>query len=190
MAAVVDIYNRALQLLGAKRIGLPSENTASGRACRACYEPCRDALLRRHKWNFAIKRASLAAEDPAPDFGRANAFPVPSDYITMANEYPELNTLERDFVIEGGKILTNYSGPLEIRYVSKVTDPNLMDPLFRELLSHDMALNMCEEITQSNSKKADIAVSRRDAFSDAKRANAFENVAQRPPEDTWITCRR
>lgn len=189
MAAVVDIYNRSLQLLGAKRISIPSESSQSARACRACYEPLRDSLLRRHKWNFAITRASLAAEDPAPSFGRGNSYPLPSDYIQMANEYPERNTLARDFVVEAGKIVSNWSDPLEIRYVKRVTDPNVMDPLFRELLAHDMALAMCEELTQSSTKKESLRADRREIYLEARKANAFEKPAEQSPEDEWVTVR-
>lgn len=189
MASVVDICNRGLQKLGSKRITSLGENSASGRACNAAYEACRDAELRKHTWNFAVDRATLAADATPPARGRTNAFQLPADYIRLAPKYVEDNMNTKDWVIEGQKILTNYSAPLDIRYVKKVTDPNLFDPLFREALSCRMAIEMCEELTQSNQKIQVVAAGYKDAVSEAKRVNAMENVSPLPPIDEWITVR-
>lgn len=190
MASVIDIYNRSLQLLGAKRVRIVNESTASARACNSCYEVLRDAELRKHPWNFAIKRATLAAESPAPEWGRSNSFVLPSDYLKLVAEYEERNSLALDYVIENGRILTNLSAPYYLRYVSRVTDVNKMDALFREALACSMATNMSEELTQSNSKIQTTAALYKTAIVEAKKANMFEKVAANPPESSWITCRR
>ena len=69
MASEVDIANRALQKLGAESIVSLTQDSENARACNLCYEPIRDAELRAHPWNFAIKRASLAADSK---IGRAH----------------------------------------------------------------------------------------------------------------------
>lgn len=189
MASVVDICNRALSKLGAKRITSLDDDSVNSRACNACYEHLRDAELRLHPWNFAIKRAELAADSDAPEWGRTNAFTLPADFLRLIDDYPEDNTLDRDYQIEGRKILTDWSDPLYIRYIYKVTDPVEMDSLFREALATKMAIEMCEQLTQSNTKKADLKMDYADAIKAAKKANAIENVAAEPPTDTWITVR-
>lgn len=189
MASEVEICNAALQKLGAKFITSMSDDNKNARQCAGCYERLRDAELRKHPWNFSITRESLAADSPAPTWGRANSFTLPADYLKLVNPYPEDNSNSRDWVVERGKILTDESAPLYVRYVAKITDPNLMDPLFRDALAARMAHEMCEAITQSNSKKADAANSYSAAIREAKRSNAIENVPIQGTEDEWLTCR-
>lgn len=189
MASEVSICNRALQKLGAKRITSLTEDAVNARACNVAYESLRDALLRMHPWVFAIARAALAADATAPDWGRANAFQLPSDYVRMLRPYPEDNANNIDWQVEGQKILTDDSDPIYLRYISRVTDPNLMDPLFREALAAYMAVELCEELTQSNTKKASLMTDFEKSIATAKRNNAFENVPAVAPDDDWLMAR-
>jgi hypothetical protein len=188
-AGKITICNRALQLLGAKRIADLTDNTVSARACNVCYDPLRQAELEKHWWRFAIKRAQLAAVSPAPTWGRANAFQLPSDYLKLFKPYPEDATNTLDYEIEGTQILSDWSAPLYIRYVWNVTDTNVMTALFKEALSAAMAVGMCEELTQSNTKKQAVAAIYDEAIKQARKYNAFETVPVMPPEDDWITAR-
>lgn len=189
MASEVSICNRGLQILGARRIVDLSDDNKNARACNTAYEPRRDAMLRAHPWRFATTRAQLAADATAPAFGRARAFTLPTDCLRVLPPYPEEAWADRDWIEEGGKIYTNDSAPLNVRYVQRVTDPNQMDPLFREALAADLAYHLCEEITQSNTKKAEARDARNDALSEARRTSAITGVAILAPDDTWITAR-
>lgn len=189
MASVVGICNRALQLLGATPIADILEASRNARACNTAYEPCRDAELRAHPWNFAKVRARLAADATAPTFGRTNAFTLPANCVRLLPPYPEMNASWRDWIVEGGKILTNDAAPLDVRHIDKVSDPNLMDALFREAVSARMARDMCEQITQSNTKRQLADIAYKEAIAEARRTNAFENVPQEVPQDSWIDAR-
>jgi hypothetical protein len=189
MASEVEICNRALQKLGAKRITSLAQDSVTARACNVAYEVVRDRLLRRHFWNFAIKRAELAADSSAPDWGKANVFQLPSDFIKLAPLYPEDNRANLDWTIEGQQILTDDDAPIQIRYVSRVEDPNQMDPIFREVLATELAFELCEEITQSTSKKEGLRQDLKEIYADARKANAFESVSADPPDDSYLTCR-
>lgn len=190
MASKVEICNRALQKLGAKRItSLTDTNSVSAKAMNLAYEPVKKALLRAHPWSFAITRAELAADASAPDWGRANAFQLPSDYLRLADDYEEDGVNDRDWEIEGSKIYTDDSDPIYIRYVKDVTDPNDFDPLFAEALSTRLALETCEELTQSNSKKEGLIADEKKIIAEARRANAIERRPKKSVEDTWVTCR-
>jgi hypothetical protein len=190
MSSEVEICNRALQKIGARRITSLAEDSVNARACNVAYAVARDAELRKHPWNFAIKRASLAADATAPDWGRTNSFTLPSDFIRLLAPYPEDNLNDLDHQIENGKIVTDEDAPLYIRYIFRVTDPNEMDILFREALSCAIAAEICEEITQSNSKVERLIAMYDRAIRDAKKVNAIERVSGKPPEDEWITVRR
>jgi len=189
MASNVEIANRALQKLGAKRIVSLTEDSRNGRAVNAAFEVLKEAELRKHPWNFAVKRASLAASATAPLFTKSNSFPLPSDFLRLLAPDEEDNTNYRDWQIEGRSIVTNDDAPLEIRYVSNVDDPNEMDVLFREALSMKIAEELAEELTQSNQKKAEAVQAYMQKIGEARRANAFERVSQSQPEDVWITVR-
>lgn len=188
MASIVGICNRALQRVGAQRITDLSDDSASARECNVAYEPLRDALLRRHAWSFAIGRAQLAASTTAPAFEFTYQYPLPADFLRLLPPLSDY-TGQTDWQIEAGAILTNDVGPLKIRYVRQVTDPNQMDPLFREVLACDVAVAVCERLTQSNQKIQLIKDERKDLIAEARRINAFEANSADTPEDTWITAR-
>lgn len=189
MASNVEIANRALQKLGAKRITSLSEDSRNARSINAAFKSLRQAELRAHTWSFATKRASLAADATAPAFGKEKSFTLPSDFLRLLPKDPELITNDLDWQIEGKKILTNDDAPLNIRYVYDVTDPNEMDILFREALSARIAKELCEEITQSNQKKEDAVFDYREVIAEAKRTNAIERISAVSPEDEWISIR-
>lgn len=187
MASVTGICNRALQRLGAARIADIADNTnKSARACNAAYEAVRDALLRKHPWSFAIKRAQLAADTSAPVYGYANAFPWPADALRILKDKDKPHL---DWQFEGRRIVTNQSAPLEIRYIAQITDPNSMDVLFREALSCELADAICEEITGSAKKKQIVMQDSRELVNEAKATNAIERVSDPIPDDTWVTSR-
>lgn len=189
MADVVGICNSALQKLGAKAIASLSENSVNARACVTAYDSSRLSELRNHYWNFARKRAVLAASATAPLFDRTNAFPLPADFLTLVPPDFDRNFNDRQWQIEGNQILCDDVPPLRIIYIADITDPNLMDANFRDALSARLAIEMCEQLTQSNSKIQTCAAAYKEAINKAKRANAFQNVPADAPEDTYITAR-
>lgn len=189
MASEVEICNRALQKLGARRIVDFTENSVNSRSVSQAYSIVRDRELRAHPWNFAIRRDQLAASSTAPDFGKTNAFPLPSDFLALLPRDPLDNLNDKDWQIEGRELLTDEDAPFNLRYIAQIEDCNTMDPLFREALACAIAMEICEEITQSNTKKADIKDDYRNAIREARRRNAIENIPVEAPEDTLITVR-
>lgn len=186
----VTIGNLALQKLGAVRITSLTDDSRNARSINAAYEQIRNRELRRYLWSFAKSRASLAASAIAPDFDFDYAYPVPTDFLRLI--LPPDNRL--DWVIERHQgrraILTNDAGPLQVRYVALVTDPTEFDPLFAEAFACALAWHCCEEITQSNQKKADISAEYKDAIRAARQTNAFEVLPVDAAEDTWLSARR
>ena len=184
----VRVANLALQKLGAAEIVSMDEDTRERRAISRCYTMLRDRELRAHNWNFSIRRKVLAPSSVAPLFEFAKAFPLPSDCLR-----PLPPSRDVDWTIEyheGSKhILTNEGTVIYLRYVSRITDETLFDPLFADMLACKIAWHCCEEITQSNQKKADIEKEYKDAKAEAKRMNAFEQATPQEPEPPWLTAR-
>ena len=189
MSSVVEICNRALQKLGAKRIVSLTEDTVNARHCNVAYVPVLRSELRAHSWNCAIKRVSIAADATEPIFGKANYFTLPSDFLRLIEQDPSELRNDLDWQIEGKKIVTNDDAPLEVRYIYEITDPNEIDASLAEALSAKLAVEMCEVITQSNSKKSSLIEEYDAAIKMAKRVNAIESIAAEPPMDTWESIR-
>lgn len=184
MASEVSICNRALQKLGAARITSLTDNSVNARACNNAYFDVRDATLRSHTWAFSVKRAVLASSTTAPAHTFDYAYPLPSDCLRLLS--PDLNDV--DWQIEDNCILTNIEG-CEIRYVSRVEDPNKMDSLFREVVASALAMEMCEELTQSSQKMQLLMERHKELLKEARRNNAFERRSEKPKEGSWITVR-
>jgi hypothetical protein len=189
MASETSICNRALQKLGASRISSLTENSNNARSCNACYEELRDDELSKYAWSFAIDRVELAADVAEPAFGKARSYTLPADFLRILAPYPEMDINDRDWTIEGNKIYTNDSDPLQIRYVKRVTNVGEMSVYFREALAARVAMELCEEITQSNMKKADLKSDYLMSISAARNANAMQKVGLESPQDSWITGR-
>lgn len=189
----VSIVNLALQKLGAARITALTEDSPNARAANACYEAMRDLELRKHRWSFAIKRTQIAADATEPDFGPANYFTLPADFIRLLEPDTSENYNTLDWRIESNgtnrKIATDDAAPLNVRYIARIEDPTLFDAAFVEVLACRIAIQVCEQITQSNTKAEIVAAHYKDAVREARRANAIETVSAEPPTDTWDTAR-
>lgn len=188
-SSVVDIWNRALTKIGAARVNSLTDQSVNARACQSCYYALRDRLYRDHPWNFAIQRFQLAANATAPAFGPTNAFPLPSGWAKLLPPDVFQNMNDRDWIIEGGQVITNDAAPLNVRLVMKIEDPNLMDVSFREALAALMSMELCEILTQSNTKKQAASADYKMSIDQAKKNNAIEKVPQVAAEDKYITCR-
>lgn len=190
MAAKVDIFNFALVMLGAQTISSPTENTKNAKACLSVYDMIRLSELRkRPTWNFAIKIAQLPASSTVPLFDRNYSYPLPSDFVSLCAPYPEANSPYRDWVIQDGQIYTNDSAPLNVRYVSDISDTTKFDPMFVKALAASIAETICDSITQSNSK-IQIANERyKQAIGEAKKSNSFDIVSEVQPEDIYLSVR-
>lgn len=186
----VAICNLALQKLGASRITSLDEDSVNAREMNACYTAIRDAELRKHTWNFAVKRVSLPADSSGPTHGPDNSFTLPADFLRLLAPDPSVNVNTLDWRVEGRAIVTDDDAPLLVRYIYRVEDPNEFDALFIDALACRLAWQTCEKITQSNTKKADVRDEYKEIIREAKRANAIEqNTNDEPPADTWDTAR-
>lgn len=183
----VAICNRALQRLGAERIESLSQNHPNARSMNAVYDPVRERLLRKHKWNFALARASIAADPAGPTWGDWTRYALPGDFLRLIRD--DETGVRVDWKIEGLFILSRDSAPLEFRYISNITSPSTFDSTFREVLSCALALETCEEITQSTQKKQGIMQDMKVLMDEAAATNSWEKDADVPVEDDWILAR-
>lgn len=202
------IINRALQILGYKPVGSINDNDRGARAMNRAYTSVLLNTLRSNFWSFAIARAAIPAATNKPAFGPVNYFNLPGDFVMLANPdqttnytfgaqpaipYPQTGAANSDWQIEnnGGQpaIASNDQGPIYIRYVSSNITESSFDPSFAECFSANLAMETCEELTQSNTKKDDAEKVFMSAIDNAKKRNAFEQQPVRPPIDAFLVCR-
>lgn len=189
MASEVSIANEALDLLGAARITSLTEDSVNAREVNVCYTELRDRELEKHRWRFATARTVLAPDATAPAFDFDYAFPLPTDCLAV--RMPARPNL--DWQIENHNdvvsILTNEGDSIDLIYVKRVTDPNVMVPTFRGALAAMIAWVKCEKITQSNSKKADAKDFYAVQIASARKSNAIQRLADEAPDSSWVTAR-
>lgn len=198
MASVIQVANRALTKLGAARIISLDDDNKQSRAIKSCFEDLRDDELRAHRWSFAIKRTTLAADATAPAYGYTYQYTLPADYLRLDmvdDRYPSvqmdnyIGAETLDFVLEGGKLLTDIDAPLKVRYGASITDPAMWDVNYREALACRIAAEIAEDLTQSNEKRKMAWEEYKLAINKAIRSNAIERLPQTLPDNQWIIGR-
>ena len=200
MASNVEIANLALTKLGAERIVSFDDPSKEARALTAIYDLVRDDELRRHRWNFAFKRASLAALPDAPEWGYTLQYELPSDCLRVdqVGEYFESYLApgieyrggpDMPYQIEGRRILTDIAAPLVIRYIYRVTDSGQFDASFVEALACRLAAQLAEDLSQSTGKGEQARKDYQSAIAWARRVSAIEKPPEDPPDNAWLMAR-
>lgn len=150
------------------------------RACNLMYGPTRDQVLRGHRWNFAIKRATLSQLADPPAFGWAVQYSLPTDCLRVF----QLNAFEADemrpmWEVEGRNLMTDQD-TAEIKYVAQITNASLFDPIFIKALATKLAAEMAKTITGSNSVAGELLTEyERVTGPEARLADAMESRPKR-----------
>lgn len=198
-ASETVIGNAALFKLGEKPVLTFDDENDRARVLKARFDAVRDDELRAHRWTFATKRASLSALASTPAWGFELEYSIPSDCLQLMEvsgadvsfSLPDnVAAGQAMFALEDGKILTDLSAPLPVRYVYRVTSTVKFDPCFDEALACRLAMELAEPLTQSGSKKQDAARQYGQALTRARRMNAIERPPQALGDDSWVLARR
>ena len=191
MASDVGICNAALQLVKhSKRITSLEQGTKEANACEEVYEELRDAMLSMHNWNFATKRVQLSRLADTPAFEWKYGYALPADFLRLTAVYD--NTSARGAVpykIEGNQIQAD-AEEMYLRYVYRVTDPNLMIPLFRMAFSKLLGSRLATALAQSTSSRDALYKEFIDEdLPTAKSADSIQDQADQLPESAWVAVR-
>ena len=186
MTSLVGIYNEALTILRAERIQAESES--NGQHMAAVWPTVRDATLRRHPWNFAIARASLAVDSVAPAFGWARAFTLPTNPYCL-RVLRIADSPKATFEVEGRKILTDEAAPLKVQFISRVTDPTVYDAAFVEAAALQIAAKTAFAITGSRALAARLGDEAKAATKGARGADGQETGAREALDSEFIDSR-
>lgn len=177
----VAICNLALLRLGTNPITSLTEGTTAANACNLVFDHCRETLLRRHLWNFAIEQVLLAADTSTPSFKYSNKFPLPADFLRVKEIYEQGSPYE----IDGQFIHTDDGAPLKFSYVKDITDPTKFDSLFVEALVLMIVLKIGARIQGDGFNPAIYAEELNRVLLDAKRVDAQDASPQQWTIDTF-----
>jgi len=143
----LSICNSALIKAGSEKITSLADNNKRAITVSTQYPIIRDMLLYHYPFKFSLERTILTVDPTPPAFGWLYRFELPSDC---------LRPLEVDdcpytkWTREGNYILTNGNEDLKLKYIKRVTDTDLFDPMFVEVLALYLAFDISFQLTQSS----------------------------------------
>ena len=144
----VDLYNIALNFLGAESVMDPAQLTESALIMASLYPAVRDAVLRAHPWNCALERAALAANATPPAWGFSAQYQLPSDPWCLRVYRLQDSTIP--YTVEGRRLLCNESGPLNVLYIARVHDVAQFDALLLQAVAARLAFASAYRITNND----------------------------------------
>lgn len=190
MSSYVAVANLAATFVGTEtRITSPDDDRFVARTIRGVWDLQRKATIRDGAWNFAMRREALAAEYLAGGvpYPWQNAFPLPAGCLRLIEV---LNLGSRDdYQLEGRQILANTTGPLYIRFLVDVAEPEYWDELFAEAFARRIALTVGTRIAGSNFPVGAAEREYQAVLARAKTVDAGENPPIVMEESDWIRAR-
>jgi len=154
------ICSNAVLMLGAQSINdLYTDPTDRATLAANLYPQLRDAVLRSHPWNCAIKRVLVPTDVATPAFDWAFQFTLPGDWLrTLSVGYLGY---EPNFRVEGMKILCNDS-PVPLKYIFRNDVEASWDSMLIEAMTLAVRAAVAYPITMSqataDAAKADLAL--------------------------------
>lgn len=185
LTSEVQVCNNALVEIGAQRIAALSDTTERARVCNEQYAKVRNELLYAHPWNFAIKRAQLAATVNTPEFEWDTEFSLPSDCLRVLDT--DLYK-DQDYQIEGRFLYAN-TDAIKIKYIAEIADVTKYTPGFAEVLALKLAANIAYALTQSTTLKEQLEAKFERRLKVVRTFDAQEGVGSRVYADSWLNSR-
>ena len=147
--SAVAICNLSLDLLKQQPVADIEAGTQKAEViCGRWYDQTRREVLRKHPWNFAIKRDSLTKDATAPAFGWEQAYNLPNDFLRLVTIGDDsIGNIQDRYELESGQILASdldstTANTINIRYIFDVVAVTAFDSLFIKMLVVQLAINM------------------------------------------------
>jgi|688.fasta_scaffold191930_2 hypothetical protein len=177
MASIIEISNVALLGLGSDPISSLTEQSPNAVVVNAHWNTVRRGLLRKHTWNFAIKRQNLARSATPPNHAYDYRYALPADYIRLIQVYSQ-----QDYKIEGLFVLTN-DDACQIKYIADITDTNAWTTDFTELAVAKLQMEIAYAVTRDKDLTKLYSQLFSSKLADALWADASEDTEDDIPTD-------
>lgn len=189
MTAKVDVANIALAtMLGTSAISDFNESSKEARTVALRFDNARDRFLASHPWNFAKARSEIAADTNGPAFGWARSFTLPADFLRVVRVNGYLDQGLR-YEIEGRKIVTDMTAPLQLVYVSQVEDYNVWDSIALDAFAAFLASEVAMPLMQDRQLRNDMVQLYNDKIAEARGKDAMDEPTDEFIADTWLRSR-
>jgi len=142
-----DIANYALAYLGEPKISsIDDTNSKAARTCKQFMAPTIAEILRSHRWNCAIKRATLTRLTETPNHHYSYFYALPTGFLRLLelNGEPH-NDSDEFFELENNKLATD-SDTAEIRYIKNIETSDF-DPLLTKAVALSLASTVAVPLT-------------------------------------------
>lgn len=195
MASKLGIYNAALVEVGESTLSTLTDDVEARYVIDAKYDDVLAECLESGLWNFAMRLVKIDANTSvSAGFGYNYVFDKPSDWVRTAglsaSEYitPPLLDYE-DF--------TTYwladVDPIYVRYVSNDAsyggDLSEWTALYSKFVAKSLARDICERLSQNNSKWEQLEREAKRAKRDALNKDAMNEPTKFPPQGSWTSAR-
>lgn len=190
MASEVSVINRALGHVGSEPIVTRTQDVKRARAADGIYDSVRDFVFRDHPWNALTARARLAANATAPPFDWDLAFDLPALCVRVLAVNDEQWTARVGFEVSGRQILTDWVGPLDVKYVESRTDPNIWDAQLLAAVALRLASELAMPLAQDKGLADLLAAAYERTKIDARIVDGLEeDVPERDEESDLLGAR-
>lgn len=146
MATDISICSNALQMLGDQAIAAFTDDSTRAPLAGNLYPAIRDAVLRSHPWNCAVKRVVLSPDATAPAYDYTAQFILPGDWLRTLSIGQDGE--EVDYRMESGLILANES-VIYLRYIFQNKVEATWDSMLVQAMTLGMAAALAYPITAS-----------------------------------------
>ena len=189
----VEIVNRALHKVDSDAIESLTEDGTEAELARLLLAECRQFVLKRGRWGWALKRAKLAqltiSDTNTTEYDYLYGLPgdliKPLDFTVDASGRSRL----RDYRITADGVECAYT-ELYCRYVFDQTDPNKMSVDFRVALEDYLAYRFALSLPGSRSLSGDhLDRFERVSLPRALAAEGIEDGEHAIPDSEWVTSR-
>lgn len=193
-----ELSNLALDYLDEAPItDFDTDTSARARLLRRNFWPVAWGLMRKHPWNFVIRRIQLSANPTAPVFGWLYAYDFPDHclrILPLTCDGTE-NGKPVPYKVEGTQILTNWPAPLSVRYLLRIDDvvgggTASFDQQFADVLTATLAYRAAHFITGKQSYAQALGNVAAGLLNEAQMIDALEGTPDDPIDDFWISARQ
>lgn len=184
----LDLYNRALDLLGEPRLAHLSQARLARYALDDAYTFVLSECLEQGMWLFAMRTVAASSTAlPTPDFGFAYAYTIPADIIHTYMLFRDATTaldVNEDYVEIDGEFLTQAS-PLYVRYTSNGASYGnnlaLWPYTFSKYVAAKLAGKVCFTVTRRSDLCDRLSMMIAEALSQTRAIDAVLSAPGQPP---------
>lgn len=136
---------------------------------------------------------------PVEQSASRNVYRLPNGYLREAPQDPKAGStsflgapsglMYNDWEYEGNYFTTRDSEPIIYRFCADLRNVPIFDSMFCQGLGCRLAVDMCEELTQSADKIQRVEALYKGFMGEARVVNGIETGPTEPPVDDYISCR-